>query len=518
MGTLFTRALVFSSGAVSAVAFSYTFLWPLGIISFAFLIYVLKNETSPKKGALLGALYGLPFMAGSILWWFGSFPLTSSGINDPVASALLLTTAWIMVSVTLSISSMLFGALFVLFKKNNWSDVLLITSLWVLSEVLRTIFFFILTMAPESLPGLHWTFGFSGYILSGSPLLLQLASLGGVYLLGFIFALLASVFVYSKYSLAKRLIVAFIFVTVLYIPFPDINFSNEPSLRTIITKTTENSYFSSKSIDREAQLKRITELIKKATATISNIDLIVLPEDSRFLELQSDAQISALPIENTTYIIDSSRVQLPNGSATSKIMTYARGEGVTRQYTKRLLVPEGEYLSYTYKTLLVTFGLKEKIREFISTKAYSRGDLDTATLVNNSLPVAASLCSEIYSPHLQRNLSQDSGIIVNMGSHSRLKGSNILFNQIVAMSKVRAVENGKYLVRATNFDESFVISPSGRIVAMTNPKKPFDFITYSVPILYNQTLFSRAPYAAPVIALIIVSFLIFRRRFLQKHN
>jgi len=505
---------VFLSGTTAALAFSHVWLWPLGILSFSFYIYVLKNTATLKKSVAISILYGFPFMAGSILWWFGSFPLSSNGINEPVMSAFLLTFTWIVVAGTLALSHVLFGLLFIWFRKNSYIDILLVAGLLVVTEVLRTLFFYVLTISPASLFGMHWTFGFAGYVLSGSPLLLQLASFGGVYLLGFVFALLATSLVYVPISIFKRIALFSVIVAVSYVPFPQHEVSLEPTLYVVALKTTESSYFNAQDIDRLARFGRITELIEKVSETNTPTNLIVLPEDSRFIDLQSDAQLENTPIGDS-YILDSSRIQLPQEAAYSRIMTYSKSEGVTLQYTKRLLVPESEYLSSLYRHILTLLGLKEKVTTFDATKALAIGTAYTATNIGAEILAASSLCSEIYSPHAQLLLSKKAGLIINIGSHSRLQGSDILFNQIVAMSKVRAVENGKYLVRSTNFDDSFVISATGNVVAMTNPDKPFDFTYYEVPILYERTLFSRAPYAIPILSLIIVLVFVVRRRYIK---
>jgi len=509
-----TYLLVFSYGIVTAFVFSHPALWPLALIAFAFFIRELKNTTSPKKGAILGGLYAAPFMAGSLLWWFGSFPLTSSGISAPITSAVLLTITWVIVSATLTLSSVSFGALFVALKKNILGDIVLLACLWTLSEILRAAAFFILTLSPEALLGPHWTFGYSGYILSGSPLLLQLSSFGGVYLLGFVFALLGGALVYIPLSISKRLLLVPILFILLYISFPTSKTLEEPTLRVAALKTTETSYFSSQNIDRRARLDRINELIEKVSEVHLNTDLIVTPEDSRFIALQSDVQLQNIQLHNA-YILDSSRVQLPREKAYSKMMTYSHNEGVSAQYAKRLLVPESEYLSYAYTSLLRLFGLDDKVQNFSNVKAYGAGPAYEPTHAGKDLPIAASLCSEIYSPHIQQKLAKDTGLLINMGSHSRLQGSDILFNQVLAMSKVRAAENGKYLVRATNFDDSFVVSNTGKVVAMTNSGKPFDFIYYEVPLLYERTLFSRAPYAVPILSVIVVLIFVVRRRHIR---
>ncbi len=494
------KKLAILAGLSAAISFNATYLWPLGVLSFALFIYLLKKDEETIK---ISWIYGFIFMGSSILWGFSAFPLSSIGISDPIISAVLLLFIWTLSSLLLALPIALFGYLFVKFKQNSNIDLLFIPALWVLLEILRSLLFFILTLAPQSVIGPHWTFGYSGYILAGSPLLLQLASFGGVYLLGFIFALAGTALAYNYKN--KYVLFSFVILSILF--YTPINGEIGGETLTIAAlKTTESSYFSSGGIDRESRLQRIAELITLASKEDS-LDLIVIPEDARFIKLLSEEQLSKVPIRNESFLLGSSRLDTQNEPAKSRVMTYSHTTGKQEHYTKLLLVPESEYLSIFYQLLFTIVGLGERVDNFSNFKEYGRGKKATPTLLGD-INVAASLCSEIYSPLIQRDLSKDSGIIINLASHSRLKGSKILFNQIIAMSKVRAVENNKYVVQATNFANSFVISNTGEVVEMTSSDNDFSYSLAEVPIIYKQTIFSKLPYLVPVLSILLI--LLFR--------
>ena len=369
-------------------------------------------------------------------------------------------------------------------------------------EIVRSWFFFILTLAPQSVVGPHWTFGYSGYILAGSPILLQTASWGGVYLLSFMFAFLGMIIV--RLYTSPRFIVGVVFITILlYIPTPNQNNQRHSStMRITAIKTMESSYFSTTNIDLNKKLQRIARIISQ---TPRDTDLIVLPEDSRFLKLYPKNLLHSLPITQNTFILGSARFDRPMQPALSRVMTYSLATGIQKQYTKLLVVPEGEYLSLFYQGLFTLVGLKKDVEKFARYKEYARGRNIIATHLGTTT-AAVSLCSEIYSPLIQSSLAKDSGVIITLSSQSRFHGSDILYRQIVAMSKVRAVENNRYLVQAFNFGNAFFISNTGKLIAKTKTKTHFGSVTYDTPLIYTHSFFSRYPYMVPFLSVLIILF------------
>jgi len=125
-------------------------------------------------------------------------------------------------------------------------------------------------------------------------------------------------------------------------------------------------------------------------------------------------------------------------------------------YDKRHLVPFGEY---------VPFG---DIFPFITKLAQGAGDFkpgSSATpLVSGDLALGMLICYEAIFPELAQELaSAGANLFVNI-SNDAWFGDSPAPRQHLDLSLLRAVEQERYLVRATNTGISAIIDPKGRIL------------------------------------------------------
>ncbi len=129
-------------------------------------------------------------------------------------------------------------------------------------------------------------------------------------------------------------------------------------------------------------------------------------------------------------------------------------------YAKRRLVPFGEYfpgrawLGPLYDAVLSRLGLGH-LRDLVpGQKAEPLG------------PYAAFVCYEADFPGEVRRLAKGARLLVNV-SNDGWFGAGYGRRQHLAMSRMRAVENGLWLLRAANDGISAAIDPAGRVVART---------------------------------------------------
>lgn len=54
--------------------------------------------------------------------------------------------------------------------------------------------------------------------------------------------------------------------------------------------------------------------------------------------------------------------------------------------------------------------------------------------------------------------------MINLASHAIFNGSKLLYRQTMAVNKARAIENGRYLVVASNYSPSYILNESGKVV------------------------------------------------------
>lgn len=151
-------------------------------------------------------------------------------------------------------------------------------------------------------------------------------------------------------------------------------------------------------------------------------------------------------------------------------------------YDKIHLVPFGEYIPLR-KLLFFIDIISKDVGEFAAGRNYAL--IETA-----GRPVSAVICFEAVFPQLVREfVRQGSQLIVNI-TNDRWYGDSDAPFQHLAIVRMRAIENRRYLLRAANSGISAVVEPSGRITSSTGILQEavcqgsFDFQTY-------RTLYTR---------------------------
>ncbi len=137
----------------------------------------------------------------------------------------------------------------------------------------------------------------------------------------------------------------------------------------------------------------------------------------------------------------------------------ALGQG-TGQYDKQRLVPFGEYVP-----------LEEWLRGLIDffdlpMSDFSRGASKQGPLQAGNHRVAPLICYEIVYPDLVARSARRAELLVTISNDSWF-GRSIGPLQHLEMARMRALENGRYLLRGTNNGVSAIINHRGQIVART---------------------------------------------------
>lgn len=104
--------------------------------------------------------------------------------------------------------------------------------------------------------------------------------------------------------------------------------------------------------------------------------------------------------------------------------------------------------------------------------------------------IGVSICVELIYPHLISNeVRHGANLLINVSNLGWFHQSS-LNRQMLAAAVMRAVENGRFLVLATNTGISAVIDPSGVITSVSYPSKRGALID-TVQFLYGHTPFSK---------------------------
>jgi apolipoprotein N-acyltransferase len=142
----------------------------------------------------------------------------------------------------------------------------------------------------------------------------------------------------------------------------------------------------------------------------------------------------------------------------NSVVALGQGEGV---YHKQHLVPFGEYvpLEGVLRGLIAFFDLPMS--------AFSAGSADQPPLRAAAYRVAPFVCYEVVYPELVARSARNSDLLLTISNDSWF-GKSIGPLQHLQMARMRALENGRFMIRGTNNGVSAIIDHRGQIVARSD--------------------------------------------------
>lgn len=191
-------------------------------------------------------------------------------------------------------------------------------------------------------------------------------------------------------------------------------------------------------------------------------DLIVWPETAipAFRHEVEDALIQPLgetAREAGTEVVLGVPVMEANQRYYNGLVSVGRAED---QYFKRHLVPFGEYLPF-----------KRQLRPLIDwfevpMSDFSHGKAERPLLQVGRVQVGASICYEDVFAEEVRQALPEAAYLINV-SNDAWFGDSLAPHQHLQLARLRALEAGRWMVRATNTGISAIIDPRGRVRAQS---------------------------------------------------
>jgi apolipoprotein N-acyltransferase len=152
---------------------------------------------------------------------------------------------------------------------------------------------------------------------------------------------------------------------------------------------------------------------------------------------------------------------------------YGNGPDGPRRYNSQFFVDDKLNVLGTYhKSHIVPFGeyvpwpLGGIVRQFIPVGALTPMDEivpTTMTVAGVPLSIGGSVCYEVLFPEITRELAQRGAQLFVNGTDDRWYGRSAMTRQHLMMNVLRAVENGRTILRATNTGISAWVDPDGGI-------------------------------------------------------
>ncbi len=156
---------------------------------------------------------------------------------------------------------------------------------------------------------------------------------------------------------------------------------------------------------------------------------------------------------------------------------------VEGSYQKEHLVPFGEYLPL--ESLL-----RGAINFFdLPMSSFTKGASEQVPMQAAGVAIGNAICYEIIYPALVAKRAADSGVIVTV-SNDTWFGASIGPHQHLQMARLRALENGRYVVRATSNGITAIIDPRGDVVERA-PQFETTYLTGEFYAMEGLTPFTR---------------------------
>lgn len=212
------------------------------------------------------------------------------------------------------------------------------------------------------------------------------------------------------------------------------------------------------------QLEAIIEVYAGLSEPLWGTPLVVWPESAvpayldllveRLIPLAMQAHASGSALLFGVPTREANRAQRRGFDAYNSIAVLGEGSGL---YHKRRLVPFGEYvpLERWLRGLIAFFDLPMS--------SFSRGPANQAPLYARGVAIAPSVCYEIaYADQVARG-ARDASVLLTV-SNDTWFGASIGPLQHLQIARVRALETGRPLIRATNDGVSALIDAHGNII------------------------------------------------------
>ncbi|MFN8577012.1 MAG: apolipoprotein N-acyltransferase [Candidatus Sericytochromatia bacterium] len=512
--------IIFSilSGVLLALSFSIpslSFLAWFSLIPFFISLYNYKN--TGKQGFQLSFIFSLTYYLGLLHWLFRLHPLTWVGFTE-TQSILIITAGWLTFSLIESIGLSFVGFLVTSLKPKGINRIILPVCVWIIIEWIQSLGATGFTwgrLALSQFENIH--------LIQSSNLFGNLFVSGLIVLVNVVLALSIIDFQKNKFTLKPIITTLIIFLLNLGYGFYSVNQVNDDG-KEINATIIQGNILSDQKWDMQAidMFNLYSSLTKDALKQYPKTNLVVWPESAitDAVDINNNRTIKYPEILNKMKeITRNNNIYLTTGIFTIKfpeprkydisnsIITVSPKSEIVGTYSKRHLVPFGEYLPFR--------NILEKIVPSI-TKINALGSdvtqgLDTS-LINTSFgKIGGLVCYDSILPQLTRYSVNDGAELLVLVTNDSWYKDSIGVYEHNGQSVFRAIETSRYMVRAANTGISTIISPNGEIMSKLDPLTK-GFISNTVRARNTITLYSKLGDIIAIISLIVLSLIILTRK------
>ena len=439
---LFTAALLLIAGALLPLSLAPLHWWPAGVISAAVLAVMLRDATV-KQAYWRSFQFSFAMFAVGASWVYVS--MNTYGDTSAPMSVLLTAIFVTALALIFSLPFLLCG----LFRNHSRTALLLgFPAIWVLAE----------WAIGWILTGFPWIYLGYGHLNSWLAGWAPVTGVWGIsWITAFCSAYLA-LFITGRRWFDTTRIVALAVALLLWAGGYALQSARwtEPH-RPLSVGLLQPNIPQLKRWDPDYLQSIIRSNIAMGESLWGN-DLVIWPEaaipELMHRELALLGQLDSLARDNnSTFITGIPVYTFENEQYHNSVIALGLGSG---EYRKQHLVPIGEYVP-----------MAEYIRGLIEffdlpMSGFTPGAPDQPLLTAGDHKVATAICYEIAYPELVRQLTPDAGFILTV-SNDTWFGDSLGPHQHLSMAQMRALENGRPVIRATNDGITALIDHRGRI-------------------------------------------------------
>ncbi len=458
--------LALLSGALYPLGLAPLSLWPLILLSIG-LFYQLLDQQTTRNALLRGWLYGLGHYGVGVSWVYVSIHYYG---HTPVWLAIFMTGCF-----AAGLALFFAGFAYSYCKLNlDRMPVIAFTALWLIFDWIKTWAF----------SGFPWLF--PGYGFIDTPLK-HAAPIGGVFLVSALAIAIACLLSHlSDARLRNKALLATSLIACTVLAMSTHQWTTPSADQKLAVALVQGNIPQEKKWD-PAERDNIFAVYLSNTDRLWQQDLIVWPEAALPVFYQDAADTMALvdikATETHTALITGTPFFEYQGDQIryyNSVVGLGDGSGV---YHKQKLVPFGEYvpLEQLIRGLIPFFDLP--------LSSFSRGADNQQPLQAKNFRLAPFICYEIVYPELVRHLSTQADALLTI-SNDAWFGHSFGPHQHFEIARMRALEHGKYLLRATNTGITAIVDPQGHTQAQLEQFKE-NVLTGVIHKMEGSTPFAR---------------------------
>jgi len=420
------------AGGFSTLSFAPFHLWWLGPIAVA-LMYLGQHRLSVGQSALRGWLFGVGLFGSGTSWVYVS--IHDYGYTG-VPLALFLTLLFV------GTLALFHAVIFGVYRRFTSSRLAFLSfaGIWVLGEAFRS-----------------WAFtGFPWLLLGSAQVdspLAPWAPIGGVYLLSLIVALTGTLLVeFCRRRWWAIAPIVLLWLAPLALPSQWTTQAADPLrvalLQGNLPQLTKWS--------ADGQRNAVNIYTRMTRQQPDDVDIIIWPETALPM-FEQQARPFMARLQSTLPAETSLLTGIVQRDEAGRYYNAITGVGDTRgEYRKNHLVPFGEFLP-------LDFLLRGVIDFFnLPMSDFAAGADSQPPILTHGIAIGSAICYEIVYPDLVAERARDANVLLTV-SNDTWFGRSIGPLQHLQMARLRALENGRYVVRATSNGVTAIIDDQGRL-------------------------------------------------------